>query len=56
MSTGSKIAQVFVMSEEKLRYTVNYGSVPHFKGILQKDVESSECFVVSFDKSLNSKT
>ena len=56
MSTASKIAQDFALSEEKLRYTFNYGSLPHFKGILQKDVESSECFVVLFDESLNSKT
>ena len=56
MFSDSKIAQDFVLSEDKLWYTVNYGLAPHFKGILQKDVGSSECFVVSFDETFNSKT
>ena len=42
----------FAMSEDKLRYTVNYGLALHFKSILQKDVESSECFVVSLVENL----
>ena len=37
----------FAMSEDKLRYTVNYGLALHFKSTLQKDVGSLECFVVS---------
>ena len=53
--SDSKIGQDFAMSEDKLRYTGNYGLAPYFKGILQKDIESSECFVVSFDDSSNSK-
>ena len=56
MFSDNKIAQDFVFSEDKLWYTVNYGLAPHFKGILQKDVESSECFVVSFDETFNPKT
>ena len=36
MSTASKIAQDFALSEEKLRYTVNYGSLPHFKRYFAK--------------------
>ena len=42
--------------KDKLKYTVNYGLPAHFKGIFQKGVESSVCFVVSFVKSLNLKT
>ena len=56
MSSDSKIDQDFSMSEDKLKYTVNYGLAPHFKGIFQEFVKSSECFVVSFVKSLNLKT
>ena len=43
MFSDSKIAQDFAMSENKLRDTVSY-------------VKSSECLVVSFCESLNSKT
>ena len=40
MSSDNEITQYFAMSEDELSYTVNYGLTPHFKGILQKDVES----------------
>ena len=40
MFSDSEITQYFAMSEDELRYTVNYGLAPHFKDILQKDVES----------------
>lgn len=40
----------------KIHYVVNHGIVPYFKTILKHEIILSDCFVVSFDESLNQVT
>ena len=49
----SKIAKLFSLRPDKLRYAFNYGLAPYFHQILMEKVQKSEIFVISFDESLN---
>ena len=56
MFPDSNIAMNFAMSEDKVRYIINYGIAPYFNELLEKEIEKSFCHVISFDESMNSKT
>ena len=51
MFSDRKVEQNFATSEDKLRYREELSVVQHhiLKVFYKKDIESSECFVVSFD-------
>ena len=56
MFADSSIALNFAISEDKIRYIVNYGIAPYFKGLLIDEIKKSLCHSISFDESMNSKT
>ena len=56
MFPDSHIATGFSMSSLKVSYIINHGLAPHFKQILKDGVGKSDCYVVSFDESLNDIT
>ena len=53
MLPDSTIAKSFQLVADKTSYITNYGIAPYFKGLLIDSLEKSDCFVVSFDESLN---
>ena len=56
MFPDSHIATGFSMSSSKVSYIINHGLAPHFKQISKDGVGKSDCYVVSFDESLNDVT
>lgn len=56
MFPDSKIADSFEMGPDKLHYYVNFGIAPYFKSLLIETLKKSECYVLSFDESLNDFT
>ena len=50
---GHETVKLFSLGADKLRYSCNYGLAPHFRSILQDEVQKSEIYVMSFDESLN---
>ena len=53
MFPDSKIANLFSLGPDKLRYACNYGLAPYFHQLLTEKVKKSEIFLISFDESLN---
>ena len=53
MLPDSTIAQSLQLVADKTSYITNYGTASYFKGLLIDSPEKSDCFVVSFDESLN---
>ena len=53
MLPDSTIAQSLQLVANKTSYITNYGIAPYFKGLLIDSPEKSDCFVLSFDESLN---
>ena len=51
-----KIAKSFELGATKLKYVINFRIVPYFRDILYNHVQKSDCFVISFDESLNNYT
>ena len=49
----STIAKGFQLGADKIRYMADYGIAPYFKDLLIDSFKKSDCFVVSFDESLN---
>ena len=56
MFPDSAIAQTYSLGEDKIRYSINCGIGPHFKKILMDNIKNSDCYVISFDESLNKAT
>ena len=56
MFPDSKIARSFQLGPDKLRYMVNFGIAPYFKSLLVKRLNETDCYVISFDESLNDMT
>ena len=56
MFPDSKIAKDMTIDADKIRYVINFGIAPIFKSMLVESIKLSECYVVCFDKSLNSET
>ena len=56
MFPDSSIASNFAISEDKIRYMVNYGIAPYFKSLLIDEIKKSLSHSISFDESMNSKT
>jgi len=56
MFPDSKIASSFQVGADKVRYMTNYGIAPYFKSLLVDSLKMSDCYVVSFDESLNDMT
>ena len=56
MFPDSNIASAFSMAPTKVLYVINHGLATHFKQILKDGITKSDCYVVSFDESLNDIT
>ena len=55
MFPNSNIAKSFELGVTKLKYVINFGITPYFRDILYNHLKS-DCFVISFDESLNDYT
>ena len=51
-----RIAQSFELGATKLKYVINFRIAPYFRDILYNHLQKSDCFVISFDESLNDYT
>ena len=56
MFPDSKIAKSFELGATKLKYVINFGIAPYFRDILYNHLQKSDCFVISFDESLDDYT
>ena len=56
MFRDSKIFKSFEFGATKLKYVINFGIAPYFRDILYNHLQKSDCFVISFDESLNDYT
>ena len=54
MFPDSKISKFF--ESTKYKYVINFGIAPYFRDILYNHLQKSDCFVISFDGSLNGYT
>ena len=54
MFPDSKISKFF--ESTKYKYVINFGIAPYFRDILYNHLQKSDCFVISFDESLNDYT
>ena len=52
----SKIAKSFGRGATKLQYVINFVIALYFRDILYNHLQKSDCFVISFDESLNDYT
>ena len=55
MFPDNKIAKSLELGATKLKYVINFGIAPYFRDILYNHLKS-DCFVISFDESLNDYT
>ena len=53
MFPDSKIAQIFQLGPDKLKYYYNLGIVPYLKDVFKEMLKKSDLYVVCFDESLN---
>ena len=53
MFTDSKIVKSFGLSKNKCGYIMNFGLAPYFKDLLLQGIKASDCFIVSYDESIN---
>ena len=54
MFPDSNTAKYFKLGpDNKLKYCINFEIVLYFKSLLIDSLKVSECFVISFDESLN---
>ena len=51
-----KVKLPFELGATKLKYVINFGIAPYFRDILYNHLQKSDCFVISFDESLNDYT
>ena len=56
MFPDSKIAKSFELGATKLKYVINFGIASYVRDILCNHLQKSDCFVISFDESLNDYT
>ena len=54
--SDSKIAKSFERGATKLKYVINFLIAPYFRDRLYNHLQKSDCFVISFDESLNGYT
>ena len=52
----SKTAPRIKMKRTKLSYGIQHGLYPYFKSILEDNLKKADCYVISFDESLNEFT
>ena len=52
----SKIALLIGLGPRKLKYIVTFGIAVHFIEILNEKIKKIDCYVTSFDESLNDMT
>ena len=45
---GHETIKLFSLGADKLRYSCNYGLAPHFRSLLQDEVQKSEIYVMSY--------
>lgn len=53
MFPDSKIASAMQLGRTKIAYTIVFGLAPYFHEILENEIKGCDCFVASFDESLN---
>ena len=53
MFPDSEIVKSFELGATKLKYFINFEISPYFRDILHNHLQKSDCFVISFDESLN---
>ena len=56
MFPDGNVSSAFSMAPTKVSYVINYGLATHFKKILKDGITKSDCYIVSFDESLNDIT
>ena len=56
MFPNNATAEQFSLGRTKFTSVVNHGLSPYFRELLPDNVNISDCFVISFDESLNSVT
>ena len=56
MFPDSEIAKKFQLGPNKVKYVTNYGIKPYIKDLLVESIKKSDCYIVSFDESLNKVT
>ena len=55
MFPDSAIAQKMNCGPTKLSYLICFGIAPYFKQQLLNELKEAQCFVISFDESLNTE-
>ena len=55
MLPGSAVAQKMKFGPNKLSYLIHFGIAPYFKQHLPVELKETQCFVISFDESLNNE-
>ena len=53
MFSYSKVALKMELGSMKILYIINHGIRPYFKIILKYEILLCDCFIASFDESLN---
>ena len=56
MFPDSEIAKNMSIEKTRLMYLIKHGTASYLKSLLEGDIEKSDCYVTSFDESLNEKT
>ena len=56
MFPDSEIAKKFQLGPNKVKYLTNFGIKPYIKDLLVESIKKSNCYIVSFDESLNKVT
>ena len=56
MFPDSEIAKNMSIGKTKSMYLIKHGIASYEKSLLEADIKKSNCYVVSFDGSLNEKT
>ena len=55
MFPDSKIAKDMSVGKTKSIYLMKHSIAPYLKSLLEADMKKSDCYVISFDESLNEK-
>ena len=56
MFPDSEIAKTMSIGETKSIFLMKHGVAPQLKSLSEADIKKPDCYVISFDESLNRKT
>ena len=56
MFPDSDLAKQFKLGPNKVKYIANFGIKPYIRNLLVESIKKSDCYVISFDESLNKVT